>query len=71
MKLWKVFALALALMLALTATAFAYDGEILTITADSDDEPFSWNPETDAMAAYIRDKYAVDLPVSCIEFPSV
>ncbi len=68
MKLWKVFALALALMLALTATAFAYDGEILTITADSDDEPFSWNPETDAMAAYIRDNFGIEFQQSDVNY---
>ena len=60
MKLWKLFALALALMMTFTATAFAYDGEVLTITADCDDDPFSWDPENDPMAAYILENFGIN-----------
>ena len=56
----KLLLLALALMMAvLPMMAFAYDGELLTITADSDDEPFSWDPENDAIAAYIQDNFGI------------
>ena len=44
MKLWKLFTLIIALVLCVSATALAYDGEILDITADSDDDPFTWDP---------------------------
>ena len=44
MKLWKILVLALALVLAFIATALAYDGEVLDITADCDDDPFTWDP---------------------------
>lgn len=60
MKKLLTLLLALALMAtALTATALAYDGEVLTITADSDDEPFSWDPTTDKMAAYIEENFGI------------
>ena len=60
MKLWKLFLLALALMLSVTAISLAYDGEILDITADSDADPFSWDPENDAMAAWIQDNFGIN-----------
>ncbi len=60
MKLWKLFTLALALVLVFSATALAYDGEILDITADCDDDPFTWNPETDEMAKYIQDNFGIN-----------
>ena len=60
MKLWKLFALALALVLVFCATALAYDGEILDITADADDDPFTWDPETDEMAKYIQDTFGIN-----------
>ena len=56
----KLLLLALALMMAvLPMMAYAYDGDIITITADSDDEPFSWDPENDAIAAYIQDNFGI------------
>ncbi|MBQ8081686.1 MAG: extracellular solute-binding protein, partial [Clostridia bacterium] len=68
MKMWKLLALVMALLMAFSATALAYDGEILTITADSDDDPFSWDPENDAMAAYIRDNFGIDFVQSDINY---
>ena len=60
MKLSKLLVLALALLMAFTATAFAYDGEVLDITADSDADPFTWDPDNDPMAAYIRDTFGIN-----------
>ena len=58
----KLLSLLMALMmLALAATALAYDGEILAITADSDDEPFTWDASTDKMAAFIEDQFGISL----------
>ena len=68
MKLWRLLALALALMLVLTGTALAYDGEILDITADSDSDPFTWDPETDAMAAYIQDNFGINFIQSDVNY---
>ncbi len=56
----KLLSLVLAMMIfALPVMALAYDGEVITIVADSDDEPFSWNPETDAIAAMIEDRFGI------------
>ena len=60
MKLWKLFTLIIALVLCVSATALAYDGEILDITADSDDDPFTWDPATDEMAKYIQDNFGIN-----------
>ena len=60
MKLWKLLALTLALALAFTATAFANDGEVLDITADCDDDPFTWDPANDALAAYVLDNFGIN-----------
>ena len=60
MKLSKLLVLALALLMAFTATAFAYDGEVLDITADSDADPFTWDPDNDPMAAFIRDTFGIN-----------
>ena len=68
MKLRRLFALVLALMMALVSTAMAYDGEILDITADSDDDPFTWDPENDALAAYIRDNFGINFVQSDINY---
>ncbi len=67
MKLWKLLALTAALILALTATAFAYDGDVLDITANSDDI-FSWDPDNDAMAAYIRDNFGINFIPSAVDY---
>ena len=56
----KLLLLALALMMAvLPMMAYAYDGEIITIVADSDNDPFSWDPENDAIAAFIQDNFGI------------
>ncbi|MBQ9262823.1 MAG: extracellular solute-binding protein [Clostridia bacterium] len=68
MKLWKLLALIAALTLVFTATALAYDGEVLDITADSDDDPFTWDPDNDAMAAYIRDNFGINFIQSDINY---
>ena len=60
MKLWKLCTLIIALVLCVSATALAYDGEILDITADSDDDPFTWDPATDEMAKYIQDNFGIN-----------
>ena len=60
MKMTRLLALLMALLMALTATAFAYDGEVLDITADSDADPFTWDPATDPMAAYILDNFGIN-----------
>ncbi|MBQ8159737.1 MAG: extracellular solute-binding protein [Clostridia bacterium] len=60
MNHWKLFSLLMALMLLVTSTAFAYDGEVLTISADSDDDPFTWDPANDAIAAYIQDEFGIN-----------
>ena len=60
MKLWKLFTLIIALVLCVSATALAYDGEILDITADSDDDPVTWDPATDEMAKYIQDNVGIN-----------
>ena len=58
----KLLTLVLALvMLASAACALAYDGEILTLTADSDDDPFTWDASTDKMAAFIEDTFGIRL----------
>lgn len=59
----KTMTLALALLLALSLlvpTALAYDGEIIDITADSDADPFSWDPDSDPMAAWIAENYGIN-----------
>lgn len=61
MKKLLTLIMALVLMTTLVGTALAYDGEILDITADSDDVPFSWDPATDKMAAMIQDKFGINL----------
>ena len=33
--------------------------DVLTITADSDADPFSWDPSTDKMAAYIEENFGI------------
>lgn len=60
MKLWKLLALVMALMLFLTGTAAAYDGVVLDITADCDDNPFTWDPKNDALAKYIQDTFGIN-----------
>lgn len=56
----KLLSLVLALMVfALPVMALAYDGSIITITADSDDDPFAWDPATDKMAAFIEDQFGI------------
>ena len=58
----KLLTLVLALvMLASAACALAYDGEILALTADSDDDPFTWDASTDKMAAFIEDNFGIQL----------
>ena len=58
----KLLTLVLALvMLASAASALAYDGEILTLTADSDSDPFVWDASTDKMAAFIEDNFGIQL----------
>ena len=61
MKKLLTLALALIMMMAMCASALAYDGEIITLTADSDVDPFTWDPETDAMAAWIQDNFGLNL----------
>jgi len=61
----KFLSLLLVALLALTSlSCLAYDGEIITITADSDDEPFSWDPENDALAALIVDRFGINFEQS-------
>ena len=59
MKKFLALCLSLALMLALVPGALAYDGELITLTADSDGDPFSWNPATDKMAAFIEENFGL------------
>lgn len=68
MKLWKLLALITALLLVFVSSAMAYDGEVLNITADSDDDPFTWDPDNDAMAAYIRDNFGINFIQSDINY---
>lgn len=67
-KLLKLFALTMALVMLAVSGGLAYEGEILTITADCDDNPFTWDPEKDAMAAYIRDNFGIDFSQSEINY---
>lgn len=56
----KLLTLILALaMMATAACALAYDGDVLTITADSDVDPFSWDPATDKVAAFIEENFGI------------
>lgn len=67
----KLSALALALVLALAVfmpTALAYDGSIVTLTADSDADPFAWDPETDLMAAWILENFGLNFNQSETNF---
>lgn len=58
----KLLTLVLALlMMVMCVSALAYDGEIITLTADSDVDPFTWDPETDKMAAWIQDNFGLNL----------
>ena len=60
----KLCAIALALIIALAVmlpVAFAYDGDVINLTVDSDADPFSWNPDTDPMAAWILEKFGLNL----------
>lgn len=55
-----VLVLVLALMTFMPA-ALAYDGEIISITADSDADPFTWDPDTDPMAAWILENFGLNI----------
>lgn len=46
-----VLAAMIAAMTVPSLSALAYDGDILTITADSDGDPFTWDTSTDKLAA--------------------
>lgn len=62
MKKLLTMMLAFTLVFALLApAALAYDGELITLTADSDADPFSWDPATDKMAAWIEENYGLAL----------
>lgn len=53
------FVLALLLSLAMCVSALAYDGDLITLTADSDADPFSWDSSTDPLAKYIEDNFGL------------
>ena len=59
-----VLAAMIAAMAVPSLSAMAYDGDILTITADSDGDPFSWDTSTDKLAAMIEDKFGIDFQQS-------
>lgn len=59
-----VLAAMIAAMAVPSLSAMAYDGDILTITADSDGDPFSWDTSTDNLAAMIEDKFGIDFQQS-------
>lgn len=61
MKKLLTLVLALLMLAALSVSALAYDGEIITLTADSDVDPFKWDPETDEMAKWIQDNFGLNL----------
>lgn len=61
MKKLLTLVMALVLMTTLSCAALAYDGEILDIIVDSDDDPFTWDPSTDKMAAMIQDQFGINL----------
>ncbi|HJA91947.1 MAG TPA: extracellular solute-binding protein, partial [Candidatus Eisenbergiella merdipullorum] len=45
-----------------TSSASAETGsfdDVITLTADSDNDPFSWDPSTDTMAAYIEENFGL------------
>lgn len=61
----KLLALMLALaVFAMPVMALAYDGDVITITADSDDDPFSWDPANDPMAAFIEENFGISFQQS-------
>ena len=49
-----VLAAMIAAMAVPSLSALAYDGDILTITADSDGDPFTWDTSSDKLAAISR-----------------
>jgi len=56
----KFVLLALSLVMLLTPVlSLAYDGELLTLTADSDNDPFTWDPSKDKIAAFIEDQFGL------------
>lgn len=59
-----VLAAMIAAMAVPSLSALAYDGDILTITADSDGDPFTWDTSTDKLAAMIEDKFGIDFQQS-------
>ncbi len=65
----RLLSILLALMLLAPAlSSLAYDGEILDLTVDSDADPFVWDPSTDKMAAYIQDKFGLNMMQSTTNF---
>lgn len=53
----KLLSLVLALLVfAMPLMAMA---DVITITADSDDEPFAWDPANDPMAAFIEENFGI------------
>ena len=67
----KLLSLVLALIMTLTlcASALAYDGDMITITADSDgDYPFTWDPANDKIAAFIEDQFGITFKQSDIHY---
>ena len=59
-----VLAAMIAAMAVPSLSALAYDGDILTITADSDGDPFTWDTSSDKLAAMIEDKFGIDFQQS-------
>lgn len=69
MKARKLFLAAMVAAMAVpTLNAMAYDGEILTLTADSDNDPFTWDTSTDKIAAMIEDKFGLNFKQSETNF---
>lgn len=59
-----VLAAMIAAMAVPSLSALAYDGDILTITADSDGDPFTWDTSSDKLAAMIEDKFGINFQQS-------
>ena len=65
----KLLLVALSLMMIITPLmSLAYDGELITIVADSDADPFTWDPANDAIAKFIEDEFGITFQQSETNF---